>query len=273
MPTFLITSATSLKHWYHDTVGVFCSRFALKFCSRFALVPSLLAVACGDPLFASFAVGEHDDSAKKRDASSEPVHDAAGTERDPIDPETGGDDSAKGGQTTSGLTPDGCYILPDLSVPSNVDSGVVVAREALSQGCAMPDGGGVLSAGTTYARRDGMPMVKAGARYAFRWSTDTVLTRVRLLGGAESCDTETILFMEPGTATQGLNVVTCSDFTASASAQYLRLYGYGHDFASLQLLAGNGAFALCPGSCPANTKLLVDAGGPKGKASDAGVAP
>lgn len=244
-----------------------------KFCSCFALAASLLAVACGDPLFASFAVGEHDDLEKRRDAASGRARDAAEAEGDPIDPETGGDDSAKGGQPTSGLTPDGCYVLPDLSVPSNVDSGVVVARAALSQGCDVPDGGGVLSAGTTYTRRDGLPMVKAGARYAFRWSADTVLTRVRLLGGAESCDTDTILFMEPGTATQGLNVVTCSDFTATTSAQHLRLYGYGHDFASLQLLAGTGAFALCPGSCPPNTKLLVDAGGAKSKAGDAGVAP
>jgi hypothetical protein len=250
------TRATSIKDWYHDTVGVFCSRFAP--------IASLLAVACGDPLFASFGVGEHDDSAKKSDAASEGKRDAEPAARD--------HDAATGTRGSTGLTPEGCYVLPDLSLFSVVDAGVVIAREAARQGCDPPDGGGTASAGTTYMRSDGLPMVKAGARYSFRWTSDTFVTRVRLLGGNESCATEPILFMEPGTATQGLSVVTCSEFTAAKSAQYLRLYGYGYDFAG-QLLNANGAFSLCPDSCPPNTKLLVDAGTTKTKVAETGAAP
>jgi len=241
------------------------------FCFVFALHASLLAAGCGDPLFASFGVRQDDDSSKQRDAARADARDepddAPGQD---AEPKAGLDDGSVA--PWNGLTPMGCFVLPDLSIVSNVDSGVIVAREAVSQGCAAPDGGGGTSAGTTYTRRDGEPIVEAGQRYSFRWGADTILTRVRLLGGAETCSLDTMVSSDPNMGlTPALVLSKCSEFTAPQTAPHLRLYGYGHDFYSFAVLSLNVVFALCPGSCPANTQVTIDDAGVLGLgAPDAG---
>jgi hypothetical protein len=240
------------------------------FCFVFVLHASLLAVGCGDPVFASFVVSQDDDSTKQRDAARAGARgqakDSSG-DNAANDNAAGDDSEPKAGQSDAsvepwaGLAPEGCFVLPDLSIISNVDSGVVVAREAQSQGCALPDGGGGTSAGTTYVRSDGLPLVEAGERYSFRWSSDTFMTRVRVLGGAKTCSVDPLLFSEPGTGiTPGLTVSTCREFKALETAKNLRLYGYGHDFYSPAVLNANVVFVLCPGSCPPNTQFIPDGG-------------
>jgi hypothetical protein len=230
-----------------------------------------LLTGCGDPLFTSFVVNQADDRTFARDGAVR-IADDADSVRSPV--RQGSQDAAipTGILGVPPLLEDGCFALPDLSVSSTVDSSDVRSLSAASLGCESPDGGLPQNAGTVFSRRNSMPLLEAGQRYSFRWGAETVMMRVRLLGGNESCPTNPVVYKENsiGLVSSDLGVVLgsgfplarCHEFTAPQTVDFVRIYGHAVDFYSLSSLDRSLVFMLCPSRCPDNTQVVQDAGVP-----------
>jgi hypothetical protein len=182
-------------------------------------------------------------------------------------------DAAKGAKSDGAAlgVPTSCVTLLDRAfdvVGTGSSDGTIEAINAAAAGCAN-DAGAKLFTSSLFSREDGEPIVERGQRYSYRWSADTAMTRVNLVGGKDRCEDQTIVQHDNpiAKADNGFQIATCYEFVAPIDAKFLRTTG--GDYYPLGWVTGNASFQLCRAPCPPGTSY-PDAGVQDAGALDAG---